>query len=351
MARPKRLGRAELVGKVQTARGLIEPSELGPTLMHEHLIWDIRPPLMAVDPNQGPEITLCNCWKINYGQIKAPRNLQFACLDGAVEEVLEMRAAGGRSIVELSCGGLKPDPKALSKISQRTDVNIVMGCGHYVDEYQDPENAERSVEDFAAEMIDQVFEGAWGTAVRAGIIGEIGCQAPWTDLEKRVMRGALIAQQETGAALNVHPGRHPDQPQEVADFVRSLGFPTNRVILSHIDRTIFDADRLLRLADTGVVIEFDLFGQEQAYYPWADIDMPNDAGRLAWIRLLIDHGHLDRIVISHDICYRTRLTRYGGHGYGHIFTNVVPMMQRRGFTAVEIDAILIHNPARLLAFI
>jgi phosphotriesterase-related protein len=79
--------------------------------------------------------------------------------------------------------------------------------------------------------------------------------------------------------------------------------------------------------------------------------MPNDAQRLRMIRNLIAHGHLERIVISHDICYRTRLTRFGGHGYGHIFANVVPMMRRRGFEAGEIEVILIANPRRLLTFV
>lgn len=346
-----RLTREGLKGMAQTVLGPVRPDALGPTLMHEHLLWDIRPPVVAADPDQGPEITLCNCWKINYGQIKAPRNLQLQCREIAVDELAGMHSAGGRSVVELSCGGLKPDPRGLVEVSRRTGVHVVMGCGHYVDEYQDRANEERSVDSFAFEMIDQIFGGAWGTSVRAGIIGEIGCQAPWTELERRVMRGALIAQAETGAALNVHPGRHSDQPQEIADFIRATGVGLERVILSHIDRTIFDADRLLRLADTGVVIEFDLFGQEQAYYPWADIDMPNDAGRLGWIRLLIDRGHGDRIVISHDICYRTRLTAYGGHGYGHIFANVIPMMRRRGFSEAEIDAILVETPKRLLTFI
>ena len=36
----------------------------------------------------------------------------------------------------------------------------------------------------------------------------------------------LIAQRETGAAINVHPGRHPDQPQEGADFIRAAGGDT-----------------------------------------------------------------------------------------------------------------------------
>ena len=94
------------------------------------------------------------------------------------------------------------------------------------------------------------------------------------------MLGAVLAQRQTGAAINVHPGRHPDQPQEVADFIRVKGGRMDRVIISHIDRTVFDDERLRRLADTGCVLEWDLFGQESSYYRLADIDMPNDAVRL-----------------------------------------------------------------------
>ena len=50
-------------------------------------------------------------------------------------------------------------------------------------------------------------------------------------------------------------------------------------------------------------------------------------------------------MISHDICYRTRLASFGGHGYGHIFRNVVPMMKKRGYSEDEIDAILVAQPA------
>ena len=42
---------------------------------------------------------------------------------------------------------------------------------------------------------------------------------------------------------------------------------------------------------------------------------------------------------------------FGGHGYGHIFRNVVPMMGKRGYNADEIDAILVRNPRRLLTFV
>lgn len=341
-----------LRGRIQTVTGPIDPDDLGPTLMHEHLLWDIRRPDMRDDPDQGPEIDLCNCWRINYGTLRSPNNYLLFDREIACEEVAHMRAAGGRAIVELTIGGLSPDPEGLAEIARATDTHIVMGCGHYVHDYQDPANRDRSVDDFAAEMIAQIREGAWGTDIRAGILGEIGCQSPWTDQERRVMAGALVAQRETGAALNVHPGRDPDQPQEVADFVAAEGGDTSRLILSHIDRTVFDDERLFRLADSGAVIELDLFGQEQSHYSLnLKIDLPNDAERLRWMRRLIDRGHLEQIAISHDICYRTRLRRFGGHGYGHIFENVVPLMRRRGFSETEIETILVVTPKRLLTFV
>jgi phosphotriesterase-related protein len=55
------------------------------------------------------------------------------------------------------------------------------------------------------------------------------------------------------------------------------------------------------------------------------------------------------VLISHDICTATRATAYGGHGFGHILRNGVPLMRRMGFGAAEVDALLRANPLRLLA--
>ncbi|MCB8840337.1 phosphotriesterase [Aurantimonas sp. VKM B-3413] len=347
---------SNLTGKVQTVTGPIDPSELGMTLMHEHLAIDLNAPRFRTetvpDGVSDAPIDLCNCFRARYGQGYFRDNFRLDCQDVVTDELREMRRAGGRTVVDLTVGGLAPRPEHLRRMAQDADVQIVMGCGYYVDEYQPAENAGRSVDDFAALMIAQLLEGAWDTDVKAGIIGEIGCQSPWTDKEKRVMRGAIEAQRASGAALNVHPGRHEDQPQEVADFVRAAGGPMDRLIISHIDRTIFDADRLFRLADTGCVLEYDLFGWEESHYaPNPDIDLPNDAMRLKWLKMLIERGHRDQILISHDICTKGRLEHFGGHGYQHIFANVVPLMRRRGFSEEDIRTILVETPKRLLTFV
>ncbi len=100
------------------------------------------------------------------------------------------------------------------------------------------------------------------------------------------------------------------------------------------------------------MIEFDLFGQEQSLYALnLRFDMPNDALRLRMTRRLIERGHLDQIVISHDICYRSQLQEFGGHGYGHIFRNVLPLMPRRDFSEAEIQRSMVETLARLLTFV
>jgi phosphotriesterase-related protein len=164
--------RGALAGKIQTVLGPIAPEALGRTLMHEHVLCDIRPPGTRSDNDLGPEITLENVWQINYGRglRRAGRKYMLDLEDIATREVAMMRNDGGNAIVELTCGGLSPDPEGLRRIAAGTGVHLIMGCGYYVNDYQDPRNHGRSVDDFAREMIGQILEGAWCTDVRAGMI-------------------------------------------------------------------------------------------------------------------------------------------------------------------------------------
>jgi phosphotriesterase-related protein len=108
---------------------------------------------------------------------------------------------------------------------------------------------------------------------------------------------------------------------------------------------------MLRLAETGCYLEFDLFGQEASYYPIADIDMPNDATRIDYIMSLIEKGYGDKILLSMDICHKTQLAKYGGEGYNHILDNVLPIMRRKGMSKEDIETITVQNPAKILAFV
>ncbi|WP_372624186.1 hypothetical protein [Falsiroseomonas sp.] len=345
-----RLTRSEMKGKAQTVLGLLDPAALGSTLFHEHLIWDLTPPPLRKGP-VPPGVDTAHWWNLANWVDPDIRNTTQRDVGIATRAVAEVIEHGGRCIVELTIGGIRPDPEGLAQVARATGANIVMGCGHYVHDYQDPRNAERSVDELAQEMVDAVQLGAWGTNVRSGILGEIGCQWPWTDLEKKTLAAACLAQQETGAALHIHPARHQDHPWMLVEFLRAHRADLSRVIIDHIDRTIFDDDRLFRLADAGVILEWDLFGQEGTYYGLADIDMPNDGARIRDMRKVFDRGHGEQVVISHDICHVIRLSEFGGHGYAHIYKKVLPHMAKRGFSQDEINRIMVGNPKRLLTFV
>ena len=95
---------------------------------------------------------------------------------------------------------------------------------------------------------------------------------------------------------------------------------------------------------------WDFFGIEQSHYWMGDVVLPTDLDRLRVIRRLARLGYGSRILVSQDICTKTRMKRWGGHGYGHIFRNVTGLMRRLEFGDELIENLLRNNPLRLLAY-
>jgi hypothetical protein len=80
---------------------------------------------MRANSDHGSAITLCNCWGVNYGTRKAPRNFRFICEATATEELRDMRSAGGRTVVELTVDGLDPRPNGPVALARDADVHVV----------------------------------------------------------------------------------------------------------------------------------------------------------------------------------------------------------------------------------
>jgi phosphotriesterase-related protein len=344
-----------LKGKVQTVTGTVEPDTLGPTTTHEHLLIDFS--CMFNEPDEATEwhrahqpVTLENLGWVRYQSFANLDNLMLIDEEAATAEAMIYMRAGGGTIVDATTLGIGRDPLALARIARATGLNIVMGAGYYVDAVH-PDGMDGMTEaDITQQIIDEVRVGVGQTRVKAGIIGEIGCSWPLTPNERKVLRAAALAQQETGAAVLIHPGRNPQAPQEVLDVLAEAGGDVGRTIMGHLDRTLTETDDVLALAKSGCYLEYDLFGWEVSYYSLGDLDMPNDAQRLGFIQRLVAEGYRDRVVMAQDIFAKHRTVKYGGHGYAHILDNIVPRMREKGFSAEEIDAIIVANPARVLTF-
>lgn len=343
-------------GMVQTVLGLVKPEDLGPTMTHEHLLIDFSvmfnpPPEASVQTKAHEPLSLQNIGWVRYNHYSSLPNLLVTDEEIAIAEAQMYKRVGGGTIVDATTIGIGRDPLGLARVSRAAGIHVVMGAGYYVDVVH-PENMDDISESaIADQIVQEITVGVGDTGVKAGIIGEIGCTWPLTDNERKVLRAAASAQQKTGAAILIHPGRDPQAPREILDVLAESGADISRVIMGHLDRTVEDVDILKDIASTGCYLEWDLFGNESSFYPLSDFSMPSDAQRMDYIEAMIDEGIGDRIVVAHDICTNHRLVTYGGHGYGHIVENLVPRMRRRGWSEDQVSALIEGNASRILTIV
>ena len=309
--------------------------------MREHILCGLHDPYTRDLDTDYPLITMENRFQTDYFQNRNPSNTMLDEVAVAERELALFCGAGGGAIVELSVGGLRPQPANLRSWAALPEANIIMGAGYYVDAYMPQEIRSYDIEALESLLQAQLNDGARGTDVRAGIIGEIGCSWPLEDSEQRMPTAAAHVQTKTDVAITVHPGRHCDAPAQIAKILLAAGADPGRTAIGHMDRTIFDRGRFVGLLQRGFVLECDFFGIETSQYWMAgcDLDLPTDYIRLDLIYGLIKIGFRGQIAVSHDICTKTRLSAYGGHEYRRLLINIVPMMQRRGWTDAEIEGL------------
>lgn len=347
---------SSLSGKVQTVLGLIEPSNLGRTLTHEHLSMTFDcaycPPPTCHEVISKEPIIMKNLFWLQKNPYSHKENLQLNQeMEAIREELLHFKAHGGGAMVENTTCGISRNVQALRWLAEETGIHIIAGAGFYVDATHTPETRAMSVEQLTDVLINEILRGADGTSIKCGVIGEIGCSWPLTESEKKVLQATAQAQAQLGCPVIIHPGRNPSAPFQIIRILQEAGADISKTVMSHLDRTILDKKELLEFAQLGCYLEYDLFGTEVLNYQFnPDIDMPDDNKRIRRVRLLVEEGYEERILVAHDIHTKHRLMKYGGHGYSHILTNIVPKMLLRGITEKALDKILIENPKRWLTF-
>ena len=343
-------------GTVQTVRGPVAPGSLGVVMMHEHVL--ATAPHIAVAPEdpvarevfEAP-LDLDVLRAIRFGGRANRANCGLDDEELAVDELGLYARAGGRTVVDATSRGIGRDPAGLARIAAATGLNIVMGSSWYVASTHPRADrvSEATEDELTSRIVEEFRDGVDGTGIRPGLIGEVGCSWPLEPAERKVLRASARAQRVTGAALSIHPGRDPRAPFEIVEILRDAGADLGRSVMCHVDRTLADRAALRRLAATGLVIEFDLFGYEGSYFAWElPLDMPTDSRRVRLLRWLADEGFGDSLVVSHDVYFKDKLARWGGMGYSHIVENVVPLMRRQGMAERMIQALLVDTSRRLL---
>ncbi len=301
--------------EVITVLGAIRPEQMGITQTHEHLFLD------AMDHYPGYEYVVDD-------------------EDLVAREVQEYIKLGGQTICDTTLDEIGRNPEALARLSQRTGLNVLMGCGWYREFGYPTIVEELTSRELAAVLVREIEVGVRDTGVRAGFIGEIGTGRHYIKpAEERVFRASALAQKLTGVAITTHTTRWGTLAMEQIAVLDEFGADLSRVIIGHLGDRI-GVHHLLPIAEKGVYLEVDNIGYLDYQPEWVRAD--NVAG-------LVKEGFGDRVLLSEDICTLKHLKYAGGKGYGYLLEVFVPMLRERGITEEQIHQMLVVNPARVFS--
>src|SRR5262249_46159085 len=200
------------IGKVMTVLGPIAPEDLGVTYTHEHLLLDAM--------NHYPTAS--------YGFIIDDEDL-------VVKELGEFVKRGGRTICDVTLDEIGRNPEGLKRIARRAEINVVMGCAFYR-EFGYPKLVDELTSNQLADyLVREIEVGVRDTAIRPGLIGEIGTgRGHIKPAEERVFRAAAIAQARTGIPITTHTTRWGTLALEQIAMLREYGADLSNVIIGHL---------------------------------------------------------------------------------------------------------------------
>lgn len=317
---------------VETVRGVVDVTELGRTLMHEHVF------VLSTEHVQ------------NYGAGGWwDEDERVADAAGKLREVV---ALGIRTIADPTVWGLGRHIPRIQRVNELVpELNIIVATGiySYADppfqyHYRGPGTLLGGPDPMVADFTRDLVEGIADTGVRAAFLKCCVQHEPTPGVE-RILRAVAAAHRETGAPITVHTSGSHQTGRAAVAMLQKEGADLTKVVIGHAGDSN-DLDYLMALADTGAVLGMDRFG--------LDLFNPTDR-RCATIAALCARGYADRMVLSHDAsCYidwfgpdpeALRSLAPNWH-YRHISDEALPALRALGVSDAHIDQMLVANPRR-----
>lgn len=319
------------MASVQTFEGPRDPAELGPTLIHEHVFVT------------SPELDL---------NFPVPEWDEAGAIERAVAGFESLYALGIRTVVDLTVPGLGRDVRRVAAVTKRIPINLIASTGYYTGralplyfQFHGPGRLVEGPEPLVEYFIGDIEDGIAGTGIRAGMLKVMTDKDGITPDVARVMTAAAVAHEQTGVPITTHsdPGSRNGLDQQ--SFLRERGVALERVIIGHSGDSE-DIPYLRALMDNGSTIGMDRFGMEHV--------LPDDR-RLRTVIALLELGYADRMVLSHDAAFFSRMTppswRARAAPNWHMETisrRILPQLRQAGASQADLEQMLVTNPRRLL---
>jgi len=302
---------------IQTVRGPIPASSLGPTLPHEHLIVDF----------------------IGADQVSPTRYDADEVFRVTLPHLTQIHALGLRALVECTPAYLGRDPRLLARLSEASGLHLVTNTGLYgarKNVFLPPYAHTESTAQLAARWTAEACDGIEGTGIRPGFI-KIGVDAEpvLSPVQRNLVAAGALTHLATGLTVAVHTGRGPGLEQ--LDILHELGVAPSAYIWVHAQGAADDA--LFAAADRGAWISCDGLNRNTV------------TRHLHLCREFKQRGQLGHVLLSHDAGWFDPAKPGGGtfRPFDLLSTVFLPLLRREDFSDSEIDLLTVRNPAEAFA--
>jgi phosphotriesterase-related protein len=323
---------------VETVTGAVDASELGTTLIHEHLRTRDEA-VFEQWPNAGTA-----------GGIPSRAIGPGEDYDAAVEAATAAVELGVKTICDPTAMFLGRDVEFMRRVSEQTGLQVVACTGIYTYDHLPTFFVSRSPEQIADFFVADIEQGIQGTDIKAAFIKCAADEPGVNENVEKIHRAAAQAHVRTGAPIMAHSRPASDTAPRQIEIFEEEGVDLSRVQIAHCGDSP-DADYIESLLDKGVWAGLDRYGIEM-YLPYEQ----RQAATLA----LLKRGYADRVFLSADSCATIdwfpfevveQLMAGGAVKDWDIritHQRVIPDLKEAGVTDDQIETILVRNPVSWL---
>lgn len=300
---------------VRTVLGDIDPSELGVTYAHEHLIID------------SP--TVAREWP----------HIHLPSVQDAIEEVSLCAGAGVGAMIDAMPTGSGGNLKKLANVSRATGVHLVAASGmHTAKYYQDVEWVGDGAAALASRFIDDIQNGV--ADVRPGIL-KVATSGPVPSAsERELFRAAAMVHAETNVPVLTHCEEGEGALAQL-ELLNEMGMPLECVIISHTDK-VPDPGYHREILTSGANVEYDQALRQH---------LTGSSATAQLVAKMWEEGFGSQILLGTDGARRSLWTALGGSpGLAWLRLGFPTVLAAHGVDEAQVEAMFISNPARVLAF-
>lgn len=298
-----------------SVRGQIPAHEMGMTLIHEHIMVDF----------------------VGADRISADRWDRKLVMKKVIPYLILAKEKGVKTVLDCTPSFLGRDVRLLRDISFESNLNILTNTGYYGavnNKYLPPWAFTETETQLAKRWIREFNKGIEDTEIRPGFI-KIGVDSgSLSGLHQKLVRAAALAHLATGLTICSHTG--PALPAfEEIELLKIMGVHPSAFVWVHAQAET-DKSYFVKAAEQGAWVSLDGMG-------WGKFE--DYAKSLV---LLKDRNLLSKALVSHDAgWYRPGESDPMANfvGYTNIFDRVWPLLRNQGFTELDFDRLLVHNPA------